>query len=232
MTAVEQEIGLARWRPLARRALDSDLAANVASEAYGLAPFAAMHAFAVAQWAQTADLRWLAPNTCPPLTAAKVLAWNKGEGEAFVLLLRGDPWPHGYGELNRMSNRKGHFWIGHIVVRPDRRRRGFGAALVRLLLARAFEHRRADRVSLIVFPDNRAAIRCYDRVGFVKTGEERHPFAGWRTSPRLWRMEMDRPTWERRGRRRAPRARNDPADPGLPMACRLAHGGPDSHPYA
>ena len=158
--------------------------------------FEPRHARHIARWASSdEDLHWLAPSTPAPLTPAKVLAWKKEGGEALVLVRRGQAGPLGYGELNPMKNRQAHFWLGHIVVRPDCRGRGLGAVLLHLLLRCAFEHRQAERVSLIVFPDNAAAIRCYRRSGFVKTGDEFHQFHNSRVVHRLSRMEVTEEGW-------------------------------------
>ncbi len=169
-----------------------------------LIPFEPRHALHIARWASGDDLRWLAPNTPPPLTASKVLSWKKENGEALVLATANDLTPFGYGELNLMRNRENCFWLGHIVVRPDLRRRGIGALLLRGLVARAFDHHRAERVSLIVFPDNEAAIRCYRRSGFVKTGDEFHQFLTSREVHRLCRMEISREAWREHAHRKRP----------------------------
>ena len=136
-------------------------------EGWRLAPFRPWHAQTIARWIQTTQqLRWLAPSTRPPLTAEKILAWKKSGGDAFVLVKGGDGSPLGYGEINPMRRGGEHVWLGHVIVRPDRRGRGMGSILLRALLAEAFEQRNATRVALIVYPDNLPALRCYRRAGF------------------------------------------------------------------
>ena len=90
-----------------------------------------------------------------------------------------------------MRREPGHLWLGHLVVRPDQRGKGAGQVLVRALLAYASERHLASRVSLIVFPDNTAALKCYRRVGFTIVGEEYHQFGDVGPRRRLLRLEID-----------------------------------------
>ena len=159
-----------------------------------LRPFDPLYAAEIAQWVQTEDqLRWLAPSTVWPLTAAKVVGWKKPDGEAFLLTREGDSRPVGYGELNPMRGRADHLWLGHVVVRPDQRGRGTGQTLVRALLDRAFDQLFAAGVSLIVFPDNGAALQCYRHVGFTVVGEEWHQFGHAGPKQRLLRLDIAAP---------------------------------------
>lgn len=157
----------------------------------GLSTFEPWHAFDVARWAKTTkDLWWLAPNTPPPLTVSKVLGWKRDHGAAFILRAKDDETSLGYAELNPMRDDRTHFWLGHVVVRPDRRGAGLGRALLRELLHEAFESRSAERVSLIVFPENTPAISCYQAMGFTIVGEEFHQFRGAGPKYRLHRMQI------------------------------------------
>jgi RimJ/RimL family protein N-acetyltransferase len=159
-------------------------------------PFTMLHAPTVAGWVESEEeLHWLAPSTAPPLTAAKVAGWLQPGRNAALLMQEGDHTPVGYAELNPMRRDPSHLWIGHIVIRPDKRGEGLGKSLVEQLLAEAFERQKASRVSLIVFPQNTAAVECYKRVGFTLIGDEYHQF---RDGPceRMLRFEIlpsDRP---------------------------------------
>lgn len=121
------------------------------------------------------------------------MGWKKSGGEAFVLVKGGKGPPWGYGEINPMRGGGEHVWLGHVIVRPDQRGRGLGSVLIRALLVQAFEGPKAAHVSLIVFPDNLAALRCYRRAGFKLSGEEHHQFGGGGATHRLLRLEITRP---------------------------------------
>ena len=148
----------------------------------------------VASWVQDADeLFNLTPTTPPPLTASKVIAWSRAPGWAFLLHTRGADTPTGYGELNPIRSNDEHLWIGHVVVDPAERGRGTGTALVQKLAETGFSTLAAERISLIVFPDNEAAVRCYVRAGFEPRGQEYHQFGPSRRRYRMLRFEIDRP---------------------------------------
>lgn len=168
--------------------------------AYRLITFVPRHAPIVARWAETdEELLWLAPSTQPPLTAAKVGEWLKRGGHAFSFLRaevggqRAEEHLVGYAELNPMRNTPDHLWIGHVVVRPDMRGKGVGRTLLRALVNEAFGSLGATRLSLVVFPDNIGALRCYAAVGLRMVGEECHRFGGIGPKRRLLRYEMTAP---------------------------------------
>lgn len=182
--------------PHTRRSLEDGK--SYEGEGWRLVPFQSWHAPTISRWVQTQQqLQWLAPSTPPPLTAEKIKGWKKSGGSAFVLVKGGESPPWGYGEINPMREDGGHVWLGHVIVRPDRRGRGLGSLLLRALLAEAFERRHATRVALIVFPDNHAALRCYRRAGFVDSGEEHHQFGCGGPTHRLLRLEIARPEQQR-----------------------------------
>ncbi len=159
-----------------------------------LMPFGRRHAASIVRWVKgEQQLRWLAPSTTPPLTAEKIVGWEKPGGQAFVLQKGHGGQPLGYGEVNPMRRGSDRLWLGHVVVRPDQRGRGVGSVLLQALLSEAFDRRDATHVALIVFPDNVAALRCYQRAGFRLMGEEFHQFKGQGSLHRLLRLEMTRP---------------------------------------
>lgn len=160
------------------------------SHGLSLRSFERAHASFVAQWVlDAADLHWLAPGTFGPLNEEKVLAWRKPSTSAFTLFR--DEWdgPIGYGELNPMRTNTHHLWIGHVILDPSWRGQGLGTAFVELLLSEAYRQHRAERVTLIVFPDNSAAIRCYLRAGFRRKGMEYHRFRQSDPKHSLLRLE-------------------------------------------
>jgi RimJ/RimL family protein N-acetyltransferase len=135
--------------------------------------FGPAYADRVASWAQSdRELTWLAPGTLPPLTGEKVMAWGRNGGRRLLFCPVPGDGPVGYAELNQMPLRSSHLWIGHFVLDPAWRGRSLGVRFAGALLASAFLESAAAEVVLVVFPDNLAAIRCYERSGFVMTGQE------------------------------------------------------------
>lgn len=64
-------------------------------------------------------------------------------------------------------------YIGRVLVAPAERGRGLGTALMREVVRFAFDELDLHRISLNVFDFNTPAIRCYERVGFVREGHLR-----------------------------------------------------------
>jgi RimJ/RimL family protein N-acetyltransferase len=156
--------------------------------------FEARFAPVVASWVRDdAELFQLTPTTPPPLTPAKVLAWVRPNGRAYLGFAGRQQAPCLYGELNPMRTNDEHLWIGHVLADPQWRGRGLGQAFVRRLVESAFGEFFAERISLIVFPDNAPAIRCYERVGFTLSGDEHHRFGPQQRPYRMLRYEIDRP---------------------------------------
>jgi len=159
-----------------------------------LVGFDAGDAPAIAGWVRNRrELRELAPSSEAPLTAEKVLDWPRPGGAAFVYRFGPEPRPVCYGELNPMRNALDHLWIGHVIVDPTWRGRGLGTRFVQDLVDHAFAKLMARRISLVAFPANEAALRCYRRVGFRMQGEEFHRFGGSDAKHRLIRFDLDRP---------------------------------------
>ena len=161
-----------------------------------LVPFEPAWAPLVVSWVRDDDeLYWLAPKSMPPLTSAEVLRWRTPDHEPYALLDGRDGQPVGYGELNRLSGRRREYWLGHLIVDPTRRSRGFGIELTRGLLAEAFEQRGAWRVTLVVFPENERAMACYRAAGLREDGQEWHRFPVRGREELLVRMAARADTW-------------------------------------
>lgn len=64
-------------------------------------------------------------------------------------------------------------YVGRVLIAPSARGRGLGTALMREIVRFGFDDLRLHRLSLNVFDFNRAAIACYERVGFIKEGHLR-----------------------------------------------------------
>ena len=147
----------------------------------------------ILRWVRSdVELCRLAPGTPPPLTLEKILAWHKPGGSVYTLHADAHGPMIGYAELNPMRNEPQHFWLGHILIRPDERGKGWGRTIVSAILRVAFEDREALRVSLLVFPDNEPALRCYRVLGFEERGAEVHLFPATKRTHRMLRLELDR----------------------------------------
>jgi RimJ/RimL family protein N-acetyltransferase len=154
-----------------------------------LEPFDPRHAARVMSWVTDArEAFWLAPRTRPPLTAEEVLSWQQPGHQSLLLFPLEGVEPVGYGELNVMTSHPRRYWLGHLIVDPGCRGCGYGVQLTKLLLWRAFSRHGAHEVSLVVFPENRAAIACYQRAGMVEDGHETHAFPAYDQRVRLLRM--------------------------------------------
>jgi RimJ/RimL family protein N-acetyltransferase len=145
----------------------------------------------VASWVRSdAELFWLAPGTYPPITPEKVLNWVRLRGRAWLYTASLAARPVGYAELNPMPRDPRHLWIGHVLIDPRLRGQGLGRALTDALIERAFRIEEATRLTLVVFPENLAARRCYESAGFRLRGEETQCFGAARKRFRLLRFEM------------------------------------------
>jgi RimJ/RimL family protein N-acetyltransferase len=82
----------------------------------------------------------------------------------------------GHIELGAIDPRNRSARIGRVLVDPERRGQGFGAAMMRAVVDRAFRELGAHRVELGVFDVNPAAIACYEGVGFHRDGVRRDSF--------------------------------------------------------
>ena len=98
--------------------------------------------------------------------------------------------PIGYVELNPMPGQKKHLWMGHCLIQPEQRGAGLGRLTVELMLEKAFLNERARIVSLVVFPDNATAIRCYRSIGFRHIGEQVKYFPSTRRQHCMLEMRM------------------------------------------
>lgn len=188
---------------------------------YCLTAFDKLMAPVVAGWARDGqELFWLAPSTSPPLTAAKVVGWAGAESGP-RLFRRDDVFePVGYLEINPMPGQSGHFWLGHCVIRSDRRGEGLGRVMIDLVLNEAFHLRAAYRVSLMVFPENHPAYRCYLAAGFREVSDQFKYFATTGKRYRMVQMSISRDRYEvvRRSRKTAHPDPTPGQPPGTPPA--------------
>ncbi len=158
-----------------------------------LRPFAAVHADRVLSWITSdREAYWLAPRARPPLVASDVLHWQTPGHQPYLLIASEAEPPVGYGELNLLSAATAQYWLGHLIVDPEWRRRGLGLQLTRLLLWHAFFREGAREVSLVVFQENEAALACYRAAGMHFSGYELHVFPAYGTEEQLARLAISR----------------------------------------
>jgi RimJ/RimL family protein N-acetyltransferase len=107
------------------------------------------------------------------------------------------------GHVELVLDRKHNLgYIGRVLVAPAGRRRGLGTALMQEVVRLAFDDLRLHRISLNVFDFNNPAIRCYERVGFIKEGhlrDTRRATDGYWSTFVMGMLSTDpRPAWDER----------------------------------
>lgn len=151
------------------------------------------HARIVASWVRDEEeATRLAPRSAPPFSEDTIRNWAGPGRMQTVLFPEGWRSIVAYGELNTMETAPGEYWLGHMIVDPQERGRGFGKRLARLLLEHAFSRLSARRVSLVVFYENLAAIAAYRAAGLFPDGTESHEFPRLGRTVRLLRMATTR----------------------------------------
>ncbi len=81
-------------------------------------------------------------------------------------------------ELMKIDFAKKRAAIGHFLVDPVKTGKGYGTAALRLFVKNVFTELPVNTLELNVFNFNKAAILCYQKAGFSKTGEAMRP-NGW-----------------------------------------------------
>jgi diamine N-acetyltransferase len=91
----------------------------------------------------------------------------------------------GFVEITVAENGRSPCWLYHFFIDYRYQQQGYGqAALVTLLELIRQEHPLIPSVQLVVHPENAAARRLYERLGFQRTGEEK-----W--GEFVYRLDMD-----------------------------------------
>jgi ribosomal protein S18 acetylase RimI-like enzyme len=171
---------------------DSNTKIHYSQGAYYLAAFESQWASAVVDMVvDDHELFMLAPKSMPPLTAEKVRAWAGPGCTQMLLYHRTSPKPLGYVELNTMPSASRHLWMGHCIIRPDRRGTGLGWRMVEMVVEMAFAKCKANVLSLVVFPENQSAIRCYRSAGFEHINKETKFFASTRSEHTMLHMAIN-----------------------------------------
>ncbi len=110
-----------------------------------------------------------------PLTEEGHLNWfntkiKTGQVVQFIIVEKETETPVGSVYLRDVDNvnRKAEFGI--FIGEECARGKGYGTTAAKLILQHAFKKMNLNKVKLRVFADNASAIRCYEKVGFVKEG--------------------------------------------------------------
>ena len=148
----------------------------------------------VARWVGSCEeLFWLAPSSSWPLTGDQVTGWvNHSTDQPVLLFQTGREIPCGYAELNPLRSSSSHLWIGHVVIEPAHRCRGLGRRFMHMLTERAWSDPNVRRLTMVVFPENTAALSCYEAIGFRIIGRERHQFGTDKKNHLMLRLELTR----------------------------------------
>jgi RimJ/RimL family protein N-acetyltransferase len=102
----------------------------------------------------------------------------------------------GHVELGAIDRKHESARLGRVLVGPERLRgQEFGQAIVQAAVALAFGQLHLHRVELLVFDFNRAAIACYERVGFQHEGVLREARRSGDTYWNLCVMSMLQHEW-------------------------------------
>lgn len=121
-----------------------------------------------------------------PPTVAEHLRWladvdARGDRHEFMIVERTSGQSVGTIGLSRIDPRHRRAEYGVLIGEPGARGKGLASEASRLLLDYAFRTLGLVRVYLHVFADNAAAVRLYERVGFLREGLlRRHVYKGGR----------------------------------------------------
>ena len=86
--------------------------------------------------------------------------------------------------------------IGMVIASAEDRGRGLGTEALQLLARFAFETLGLERIELEVHMQNAAAIRCYEKAGFVLEGIKRHAYYNDGAFSDLGMMSLLRQDWQ------------------------------------
>jgi RimJ/RimL family protein N-acetyltransferase len=89
-----------------------------------------------------------------------------------------DASPIGTIELMNIDYKAKRAKIGRFLIDPAKIGNGYGTKALKLFVEHVFAETPITTLELTVFNFNKVAIRCYEKVGFVKTSETTRP-SGW-----------------------------------------------------
>ena len=138
---------------------------------------------AISRWANDAQsVRYLSARYWMPQSTADVAdlidhAMHAGSnGAFFVIASRKDDSYLGQIDLYTINWKLRAAELAIVMGSEGERGKGLGGEALELMLRYAFETLGLERVQLEVAVENRRAIRCYERAGFLHEGIKRHAF--------------------------------------------------------
>lgn len=117
-------------------------------------------------------------------------------GYNFVIAAAEDGRYIGQLDMFRVDWRLRQGEIGMVIASGEDRGKGYGTEALRLLSGFAFQTLGLERIELEVHMDNTAAIRCYEKAGFVLEGVKRHAYYNDGHFADLGIMSLIRPDWQ------------------------------------
>ncbi|WP_164491601.1 GNAT family N-acetyltransferase [Staphylospora marina] len=123
-------------------------------------------------------MQWAGPGLVFPLSLEQLERdWERGmaadSGRLMFKAVDERGVPVGTAELSSIDRLNGSARIRRVLISPECRGAGWGGRLIRELLRIGFEELGLHRMELGVFDFNEAAIRCYEKAGFVREGVSR-----------------------------------------------------------
>lgn len=130
------------------------------------------------RWASNPDLlfNWMGASFQYPLTREQIEryqaeAWEENPTLFIFQAIDENGAPVGHIEVGRVNRTNDYARLERVLVGESARRgTGVGTAMVRQAAEFAFRELQLHRLELLVFEDNHAAIRCYEKAGFITEG--------------------------------------------------------------
>lgn len=143
-----------------------------------LVPFTPEHFGTLASWftSEAEVVQWGGPGVSFPLGEEQLYEMiEEGQGQLprrLCWMAREGGTSAGHAQLG-FDWRNGNATLARVAIAPAARGRGLAAAMLSMVIDRAFLIREIERVELSVYSFNAPARRCYERLGFKVEGMRR-----------------------------------------------------------